>query len=88
MTTLPQAPARLALRIGRARTLIEVASFAEASRIYAEMRDRSGRGASSLPEARLYDADTNQLVARISYNGRVWRGDRCLVDPFEAEVRA
>ena len=81
-------PARLALRLGRSHTLVEVPSYAEASRLYAELRDRSGRGASSLPEARLYDADTNQLVARISYNGRVWRGDRCLFDPFEAEVRA
>jgi hypothetical protein len=81
-------PARLALRIGRSRNLVEVASLAEASRIYAELRDRTGRGASTMPEGRIYDAETCKLVANLSYNGRVWQGDRCVYDPFEAEVRA
>jgi len=82
-------PARLALRIGRARRAVEVASLAEASRVYAELRDRSGLGASCMPEGRIHDAQTGTLVARLSYNGRAWdHDDRCVFDPFEAEVRA
>jgi len=82
-------PTRLALRIGRSRTLVEVASFAEASRIYAELRDRSGHDVNTMPEGRIYDAETNKLVANLSYNGKVWgRADRCVFDPFESEARA
>jgi hypothetical protein len=81
-------PARLALRIGRSRHLVEVEGYAEASRIYAELRDRSGRGASTMPEGRIYDAETGKPVASLSYNGKVWDGGRCLFDPFEAEARA
>ena len=80
-------PASLALRIGRTRRLVEVADFAEASRIYAELRDRSGLGVSKLPRARLYQGGVQ--VAEVSYNGRVWdRADRCVFDPFAAELHA
>lgn len=79
-------PTRLALRLGRSRTLVEVASYAEASRIYSELRDRAGHDVNTMPEGRVYDADTNQLVARLSYNGRVWAGERCLFDPFGTEA--
>ena len=73
--------ARLALRIGRGRTLREVADYAEASRIYCELRDRSGLGVSRMPGGRIYDAET--LVASLSYNGRVWdAADRCVFDPY------
>ena len=81
-------PARLALRVGGARTLVEVACFAEASRLYAALRDQSGYGASRMPEGRIYDAATEKLVANLSYNGRVWQGDRCVFDPFGIEVGA
>ena len=37
----------------------------EASQKYCELRDRSGRGASTFPFGHWYDC-------RISYNGRVW----------------
>jgi len=76
--------ARLALRLGRA--LVEVASFAEASRIFSELRDRSGHDVNTMPEGRIYDAETSKLVARLSYNGRVWSGERCLFDPFGTEA--
>lgn len=76
---------RLALRLGRSRTLVEVASYAEASRIYSELRDRAGHDVNNMPEGRVYDAETHQLVARLSYNGRIWAGERCLFDPFETE---
>ncbi len=73
---------RLALGIGRSGNLVEVASFAEASRLYSELRDRSGLGVSRLPRARLYQG--SEQVAEISYNGKVWdRADRCVFDPFE-----
>jgi len=78
--------ARLGLRIGRARKLVEVESYAEASRLYAALRDQSGYGASRMPEGRIYDAATNQLVARLSYNGRIWAGERCIFDPFGTEA--
>ena len=90
MTTRAQVamPTRLALRVGRSRNLVEVASFAEASRIYSALRARSNRGASTMPEGRIYDAETEKLVASLSYNGRVWDGERCLFDPFGSEARA
>ena len=72
---------RLALRIGRGRTLLEVADYADASRIYSELRDRSGLGASRMPEGRIYRDET--LVATLSYNGKVWDGDRCVFNPYE-----
>ena len=78
------APARLALRIGRGRTLQEVVDYAEASRSYSALRDRSGLGASRMPEGRIYDAGTTKLVATLSYNGKVWdRADQCVFDPYE-----
>lgn len=84
----PTVPARLALRVGTSRTLLEVADLAEASRVYCELRDRSGLGASSMPEGRIYDARTTRLAATLSYNGRVWDAhDRCVFDPYEGEAR-
>ena len=75
-------PAPLALRIGRGRTLVEVADYAEASRLYSELRDHSGLGASRMPEGRIYRGET--LVATLSYNGKVWdRADRCVFNPYE-----
>jgi len=82
-------PARLGLRIGRTRQLVEVASFGEASLIYAALRDRSGHDVNSMPEGRIYDAATEKLVARLSYNGRVWDlAEQCVFDPFGSEVGA
>jgi hypothetical protein len=79
-----QVQPRLALRIGRGRTLVEVADYAEASRIYSELRDRLGVGVSRMPEGLIYDAETTNLVATLSYNGKVWdRADRCIFDPYE-----
>ncbi len=72
----------LALRIGQSRTLLEVVNYAEASRLYSALRDRSGLGVSRLPRARLYQG--SEQVAEISYNGKVWdRADRCVFDTFE-----
>jgi len=75
----------LGLRIGNGRTLLAVADYAEASRVYSEMRDGSGLGASKLPRARLYRS--GRKVAEVSYNGRVWEGDECVFDPFGRDGR-
>jgi hypothetical protein len=53
-------------RIGN-RLTAEVTDFAEASRVYAALRDASGEGASTFPVGRLPGH-------YISYNGRVWKG--------------
>ena len=47
-----------------------VASLKAASELYEAKRDASGQGASRFRDGEIYDGET--LVARISYNGRVW----------------
>lgn len=49
---------------------IPVRDWAEASRCYCQRRDRSGLGARDFAEAELTIGDT--VIARISYNGRIW----------------
>jgi hypothetical protein len=59
------------LQIGKRR--IEVSSFAEASAEYGKAR---GRGASARPSNRMPEGQIfgeTGLIARVSYNGRVWR---------------
>ncbi len=68
---MPSSDAPLWLRIGR-RTL-RVASVEDASARYAAERDRRGAGSSRFPEGELVLPDGE--VLRVSYNGRVWRGD-------------
>lgn len=60
-------------------------SAAEASKIYSDMRDQSGEGASTFAEGEWQGN-------RISYNGKVWAGagdwnagDKPIYDPYEAE---
>ena len=68
----------LALGIGRTRTLAAVASMAEASTLYrracAAHAQRTGKGASTMPEGLVYDVAGAKpvVVARVSWNGRVW----------------
>ena len=62
------------LFIGRARHAVHVASIAEAQEVYARLRDESGEGASKFPDGRIESDDGRRL--RISYNGRVWDGDK------------
>lgn len=49
-----------------------VKDFAEASAIFDGLRDESGEGGSTFGEGRIYD-DAGKMIARISYNGRVWK---------------
>jgi len=48
-----------------------VSGYAEASRIYEERRDESGEGASTFDDGAVRN-DQGAILARISYNGRVW----------------
>ena len=65
--------ARKSVRLRIGRRVFRVASLGEASARYATERDRSGLGASRFPEGRVTTASGEDL--RVSYNGRVWRGD-------------
>lgn len=60
----------MTLKIG-SRKPVQVATFAEASAHYEEIRDRSGLGASRLPFGDVLD-EAGKPVAVVSYNGRVW----------------
>jgi hypothetical protein len=72
------------LKIGN-RAAVEVASFEQASRIYAQYRDASLEGASTFPDGYILDGD--RIIARVSYNARVWppagwrEGQTPLFDP-------
>jgi hypothetical protein len=57
------------LKIGN-RASIEVASFQEASQIYAQYRNASLEGASTFPDGTILDG--TRTVARVSYNGKIW----------------
>ncbi len=60
------------LTIGNRATL-KVASFNEASRLYARYRD-----ASLFPDGRILDG--TRIIARVSYNGKVWPPAPCRED--------
>ena len=57
------------LKIGN-RASLEVSSFEEASRVYAQYRDASLEGASTFPDGAILDG--TRTIARVSYNGKVW----------------
>lgn len=69
--TSPTAP--IFVRTGNRQ--FPVATFADASKLYCATRDRHGEGASRTPPADIVDA-AGKLIGHISYNGRVWAGDR------------
>lgn len=72
----PQMVAReLFLQIGRRR--YQVASIAEAVEMHNKARDASEHGASKMPRVTIINAAGAHLYG-ISYNGRVWNGDKPL----------
>lgn len=68
---------QLILTIGRARHA--VSNVDEASRLYQQLRDASGLGASEWPSGKLSNGYT------ISYNGRVWDGEKLVSEAVSNE---
>ena len=60
------------LTIGKRRPM-SVASIAEASRLYARLRDKSGLGGSRFPDGRIMPGDLH-----VSYNARVWKDSKSI----------
>lgn len=59
----------LFIQVGRRR--YQVDGLQQASEMYCAARDASGKGASKTPDGKIVTAN-GTLVARVSYNGRVW----------------
>jgi len=63
-------------------------SLEEVRSIFEKFRDDNNLGSGNVPYCKIYDTATNQPVARISYNGRIWNstggdwkeGDEALLD--------
>jgi hypothetical protein len=72
MSNLTATAPQLALRFGRSKNIVAVASVQEASELWALYRDANGFGASESPKVTVIDTATGKTVAEISYNGRVW----------------
>lgn len=68
-------PQQLFLQIGRRR--YQVANIEEAVAMHNLARDASGHGASKMPRVSIVNAHGTHLYG-ISYNGRVWDGDKPL----------
>ena len=66
---MTQLTEQLFIEIGRRR--YQVADFRQASEMFCAARDRAGEGASKTPWPNIVTAD-GRVVARVSYNGRVW----------------
>ncbi len=60
---------------GRRASWLPVADFAAASRACREFIKTHDLGASTWRGGRILDATTNEPVAMVSYNGRVWLAD-------------
>lgn len=59
------------IEIGRRR--IQVATYQEASHMFCAARDKMGEGSSKTPSPKIVN-ERGEVVAHISYNGRVWAG--------------
>ena len=59
------------LEIGSKR--FQIASYEEASRRFCAARDKMGEGASLTPSPKIVD-ERGEVMAHVSYNGRVWAG--------------
>jgi hypothetical protein len=70
------------------RLSIDVPTLREASQVYRNAVDLSGEGASTFPAGKIDRA--GRVVARVSYNGRVWPdvewrpGTKPIYDPCTA----
>lgn len=59
------------------RRAIEVRSLADASLEVRRFIDMNGFGSSDFFGGEVYDFATNKLIAKISYNGRIWDTNGC-----------
>lgn len=50
----------------------EVTGIAQASQVYAQLRDASGQGVSRFPGGKIFDS--GRQIAYVSYNAKVWAG--------------
>lgn len=66
-------PQELFLQVGRKR--YQVSSVREAVEMHNTARDNAEHGVSKMPRVTIVDANGTHLYG-ISYNGRVWDGDR------------
>lgn len=65
------APFTLTTRFGRRRATTAVTSLEDASRVFAELRDRYDTPSSKADDGVVKDRD-GHTVAIVSYNARVW----------------
>lgn len=69
------------------RKAVEVADFAEASKLYDAARTKSGQGVRTFPDGEI-KAD-RATIARVSYNAKIWPvepwapGQVPLYDPYQ-----
>ena len=59
------------LEIGRTR--FQIASYEEASVMFCAVRDQMSEGASRTPSLKIVN-ERGEVIAHVSYNGRVWAG--------------
>lgn len=78
-------PRELFLQIGRNR--YQVATIEDAVAKYTKARDTSGLGGSEMPRVTIVNSNGTHLYG-ISYNGRVWDGDKPLDGMSSAEWMA
>ena len=72
MSRAPAPPANGYIMRQRPYPDVQVGDYGEASRVFQQRRDTSGKGNRDFPEAELYVYNGATPVARVSYNGRVW----------------
>ena len=59
------------MEVGRHKFLVE--GFEDASQEFCAYRDRLGLGASQMPDGIISEIGTGKVIARVGYNGRVWK---------------
>ena len=71
------------IELGRKR--FQIASFEEASRMFCLAREKMGEGASRTPSPPIVD-ERGEVIAHVSYNGRVWAGASCTTTAWGADA--
>jgi hypothetical protein len=61
---------------------VEIQSLSEASSEVRKFIDMNGFGLSDFFGGEVYDSTTNKLIAKVSYNGRIWDINGCEISPL------